>query len=173
MDFDSPFDRTTWQALTVVLTVLGLVATVLLWRSRGAIGGLRMFAVTLLPAAAYLTGAIRMLWEIGDAVVSFAVRLTFSPTVWVGVALAGLAVVLWVVAGYLRGRGGTSSASTARPKRAPAAKERSAVETGRPGTGAKASPAAEGARGSDDGPGDGLDDGIDDIEAILRRHGIE
>lgn len=165
MDFDSPFDRTTWQALTAVLTVLGLVATVLLWRSRGAIAGLRMFAVTLLPAAAYLTGALRMLWEIGDAVVSFAVRLTFSPTVWIGVGMAGLAVVLWVVAGFLRARGtGRSPAVTGeqpkQPKQAKrAGRERPAVEASQSSAGTKADPAA--------------DEGLDDIDAILRRHGIE
>ncbi len=161
--FDSAFDRTTWQALTVLLTVLGLVATVLLWRRRGAVAGLRAFALTLLPAAAYLTGAIRMLWQIGDAVVSFVVRLTFSPMVWTGVALAGLAVVLWVLAGFLSSRrnGRTSVARGEDAARRPVEQKRTAGAAA--GERSGAAPA-----GTDAGT-----DGLDDIEAILRRHGIE
>ena len=62
------FDTFTWQALTVVLTLLGLAGTVAFWRLRGPVAGLRMLAVALLPAAAYLTGTLRLLWEVGAAV---------------------------------------------------------------------------------------------------------
>ncbi|MDP9822884.1 hypothetical protein [Nocardioides massiliensis] len=160
MEFDSAFDRTTWQVLTAVLTAVGLAVTALVWRRRGAVAGLRAFAVTLLPAAAYLTGAIRMLWEIGDAVVSFVTRLTFSPMVWTGVALLGVAVVLWVVAGFLRARGvGTRRAP--RVVEEPRRSRDTAVEGRR-----SAKPAAS-------QTGAAADDGMDDIDAILRRHGIE
>ena len=64
-----------------------------------------MLAVALLPAAAYLTGTLRLLWEIGDAFVTWATRLTFSPTVWIGVMLAGISVALFLTAGMLRRRG--------------------------------------------------------------------
>ena len=141
------FDSVTWQALTLVLTVAGLIGTGLLWRARGPVAGLRMLAVALLPAAAYLTGTLRLLWEVGDAVVSWAVRLAFSPSVWLGVSLAGVSVVLLFVASFLGRRGiGRSGRDKAQlpsgPSRPPARQQPSA------------------------------DEDLDDIEAILKRHGI-
>ena len=62
-------------------------------------------AVLLLPLAAYLTHAVKMLWQIGSAIGSFATSFIFSPQVWSGVALTGLAIVLFVVSGMMRGRG--------------------------------------------------------------------
>ena len=146
-------DYTTWQALGLTLTLLGLVLSVVVWRRRGATAGLRGVAWSLLPLAAALTGTLRLLWRIGDATVDWALRLVFSPVVWVGVALAGVSVVLFVVTGFLRGR---SAPPASRSKaRGEVTAERSAP------------PAAQ-------GPGAApADEGLeDDIEAILRRHGI-
>lgn len=148
-------DTITWQALTVALTLVGLVTTGLVWRRRGAVAGLRMLALSLLPAAAYLTGTLRLVWEIADAVVSWALRLTFSPSVWIGMVLAGVAVTLLVVTSALR-RGG---AGRSHPPRGddgtPALRgepERAAVRrSARPAVG---------------------DEDLDDIEAILKKHGI-
>lgn len=143
------FDSVTWQALTVVLTVLGLVGTVAFWRLRGPVAGLRMLAVSLLPAAAYLTGTLRLLWEVGAAVVRWATRLTFSPLMWLGLGVAATALVLFVVAGALARRG-----VGARPRRAELPRE----ESRRP------------ARTTSSAPGE--DDDMADIEEILKRHGI-
>ena len=143
------FDSVTWQALTVVLTVLGLAGTVAFWRLRGPVAGLRMLAVSLLPAAAYLTGTLRLLWEVGAAVVRWALRLTFSPLMWLGVGVAATALVLFVVAGVLarRGAGG-------RPRRAELPREGSRRPAGTTS------------------PAPAEDDEMADIEAILKRHGI-
>lgn len=145
------FDSVTWQALTLVLTVAGLVGTGLLWRARGPVVGLRMLAVTLLPAAAYLTGTLRLVWEVGDAVVSWAVRLAFSPAVWLGVSLAGVSFVLFVLASFLgrRGIGGRRRADPQLPS----------TRSGQP---VRQTPDAA----------DADDAGLDEIEAILKRHGI-
>jgi len=140
-------DTITWQALTLVLTIAGLVSTGLIWKARGPVSGLRMLAFALLPAAAYLTGTLRLIWEIGDAFVTWATRLAFSPSVWFGVVLAGISVALFLTAGMLRRRGVGTSART-REKALPA-------DASRPP--AKA-------------PQD--DDDMADIEAILKRHGI-
>lgn len=150
------FDSVTWQALTAVLTVAALAAAVLLWRRRGAVAGLRMLAVALLPAAAYLTGTLRVLWEIGDAVVGWATRLVFSPTVWLGIGLAVTAVALFLLAGLL-GR-----------RRRPHAGE----GTRRPHQGSRSVPPA--AAGPETAAADraGEDEDLADIEAILKRHGI-
>jgi hypothetical protein len=136
-------DNATWQALGLTLTVLGLVVSVLLWRRRGAVSGLRAAAWSLLPLAAGLTGTLRLLWEIADSVASWAARLVFSPTVWLGIVLAGVSVVLFVVSGILR-------------RRTPS---RRAVP-GAPAPG-KGTPAVTGG-----------DDDMAEIEALLKKHGI-
>lgn len=146
------FDSSTWQALGITLTVLGLLLSVLLWKRRGAASGVRGVAWALLPAAAGLTGTLRLIWEIGDSIVNWAVRLVFSPVVWAGVALAGLSLVLFAVSAAMRARG----VGTPRPVRSsgsakPLPQERSSRQ---------AKPAVQ-------------DDDMDDIEAILRKHGIQ
>ena len=145
-------DNVTWQALTVILTLTGLVASGLLWRKRGAASGLRMLAIALLPVAAFLTGTLRLLWEIGDAVVSWAVRFAFSPFVWLGIVVAGVSAVLFAVSSGMRRRGlGT--------------KGRPAEQSPPAGPSLPASPSRVAAKPE-------ADDDPDDIEAILRRHGI-
>ena len=94
-----------WLPLCGGLTILGLIISWVVWRRRGAAAGLRWVAMSLLPLAAYLTHAVKMLWQIGSAIGSFATSFIFSPQVWSGVALTGLAIVLFVVSGMMRGRG--------------------------------------------------------------------
>jgi hypothetical protein len=139
-------DDATWQALGLTLTILGTAASVLLWRRRGAATGLRGLGWSLLPLAAALTGTLSLLWRIGEEIASWAVRLVFSPVVWVGVLLAGLSVVLLVVSGALRRRGSGRPASRQDP-----------LPPGRTGPGR---PAVSG------------DDDVADIEALLKKHGI-
>ena len=98
-------DSSTWQALGVTLSVVGLLLSVLLWRRRGPASGLRAVAWSLLPAAAGLTGTLRLAWNLGDEVASWAVRLVFSPVVWAGIVLAGVSVVLFGVSAAMRSRG--------------------------------------------------------------------
>jgi hypothetical protein len=150
-------DTVTWQALTAVLTLAGLAGTVWFWRRRGAVAGLRMLAISLLPAAAYLTGTLRLLWEIGDAIVRWAGGLVFSPTVWLGVALAGTSVLLLLLTGAVRRRRGPEPARSL-PER------RSAPPAG-------PQPANKDKAGAAPPTGDS-DDDMADIEAILKRHGI-
>lgn len=150
------FDSITWQALTVILTLAGLAGTVAFWRLRGPVAGLRMLGVALLPAAAYLTGTLRLLWEVGDAVVSWAVRLTFSPAVWLGVGIAALAVLLFVLAGAL-GRRGAGDGSRQQRQQLPRSKSRPAAKP----------------PGATSGGAAAEDDELADIEAILKRHGIQ
>jgi hypothetical protein len=147
------FDTFTWQALTAVLTLLGLAGSVVFWRLRGPVAGLRVLAVALLPAAAYLTGTLRLLWEVGAAVVRWAVQLTFSPLMWLGVGIAVTSVLLFVLAGVLRRRGVGGSPRRREPL--PASPSRDPAKP----IGTTGKPAAE-------------DDDMADIEAILKRHGI-
>lgn len=145
-------DASTWQALGITLSILGLVVSFLVWRRRGAAAGLRGVAWSLLPAAAGLTGTLKLLWQIGDSVASWAVRLVFSPVVWAGIVLAGVSVVLFGVSAAMRSRG----VGSAKPARGRAA---GSAELPAKRSSAAAGPAAR-------------DDDLDDIEAILRKHGI-
>jgi len=100
----STYDKIAWLPLCGGLTGLGLVLSYFAYRRRGLGSGLRWAAWSLLPIAAYLTGSIEMFWKMGVAVGDFAKGFVFSPRVWSGIALAGLAVVLFVVSGPLRRR---------------------------------------------------------------------
>ena len=149
-------DDVTWGALALALTMLGGFYTWWTYHNRGATPALRALALTLLPAAAWLTGTLRMFTRIVDAVVDWATHLVFSPAVWLGVILGGLSAVLFVVSGILSKRGVGGTARPAPPK-----------ETGSAAP-AKALPKAQAKPAS---PLD--DDGLDDeIAAILKRRGI-
>jgi hypothetical protein len=149
------YSQFAWLPLCGGLTLLGLIASWVVWRRRGAAAGLRWAAWSLLPIAAYLTHAVRMLWQIGSAIGNFATSFIFSPQVWAGVAVTGLAIVLFVVSGTLRGRSRESRADgPARPAATPAGAP--------PGKALK--PAKSKATAADDDLGDVAD--------ILRRHNI-
>ena len=151
----SGFDEVAWFPLCGGLTAVGLVASWLAWRRRGVAAGLRGAAWSLLPLAAYLTGAVKMLWRIGTAVADWVGGFVFSPKVWSGIVLVGLAIVLYMVSGALRrrapSRGRTAGSAATRGEVAPAG--RRAVEPAR-------KPAAA------------PDDDFSEVEEILRRRGI-
>jgi hypothetical protein len=151
-------DSTTWAALALVLTVLGAAYTWVAYRRRGLAAGLRGLAWTLIPVAAWLTGTLKLAANIVNDVLDWAARLVFSPTVWLGVIVAGASAGLWFVSGVLRARGigvREKAVEGGRTKQVPAA------SPGKP-----ASPPKQSAARKDD-----LDD-MEEIEAILKRHGI-
>ena len=149
-------DASTWQALGITLSGLGLLLSVLLWRRRGPASGLRGIAWALLPAAAGLTGTLLLLWQIGDSVVSWALRLVFSPVVWLGLLLAGVSVVLFGVSSVMRTRGIGSKGSAGGSQKAARPDDKQLPPQRSRG---RAEPAVQ-------------DKDMDDIEAILRKHGI-
>ncbi|MEU0570105.1 cellulose synthase [Nonomuraea sp. NPDC005983] len=162
------FNDIAWLPLCIGVTAVGLVFSFLAFRRRGAAAGMRMTAWALLPAAAYLTGALQALWTIGSTAVGFVTSLILSPAVWAGVALAGLSAVLFVVSGVVRGRklakagegGKTGGKRTAAPEAAPGAQQAPAAAQapGRPAVSA--------------GKERKSDDDFSDIEDILKRRGI-
>ncbi|GAA3030122.1 cellulose synthase [Streptosporangium longisporum] len=98
------YDQIAWLPLCAGITGVGLVLSFLTMRRRGAAAGLRVMAWALLPVAAYLTGALPTLWQIGTAIAGFVAGVAFNPMVWAGVGVAGLSVLLFLISGFLRGR---------------------------------------------------------------------
>ena len=98
-------DDTTWTALALILTILGAAYTWFAWRRSGLAAGMRGLAWTLLPVAAWLTGSLKLVTGIVEDIVNWAAKLVFSPVVWLGIVVAGVAVALWVLSGFMRARG--------------------------------------------------------------------
>src|SRR4051794_8115807 len=142
-------DAATWEALGLVLTLLGLVLSVVVWARRGPAAGLRGVGWSLIPLAAGLTGVLRLGWDVADAVVGWAGRLVFSPVVWLGLVVAGASAACFAVSGLLRRRGKTAKKRLSSGDRAALPSKQSSKQT---------SPQP--------------DDDLADIEDILRRHGI-
>ncbi|GLZ15991.1 hypothetical protein Acsp04_62260 [Actinomadura sp. NBRC 104425] len=132
-------------AISLGVTALGLLISWGLYRRRGAASGLRGAAWSLVPLAAAMTG-----------VTGFLADLAFSPAKWAGVAVAGLAVLLYLTSGAMLSRraGGGGRA----------------VERGGGSAGAAAAPkgrAVEKARPAE------VDPEMAEIEQILRNRGIQ
>ena len=154
-------DEAAWGALALTLTLLGGLYTWFAFQRRGLAAGMRGAGLTLLPVAAWLTDVLKLLTRIGDAVGDWAVRLAVSPSLWVGVVLGGVSVVLFVVSGFLANR---NLGTTPRRAEAPKQPKQKAPQRGELPA-APTEPAAP-----------PLDSGVDaemaEIEAILRKRGI-
>ncbi len=173
----STYDKIAWLPLCGGLTGLGLVLSYLALRRRGIGSGLRGAAWSLLPLAAYLTGAIEMFWKMGIAIGNFATGFAFSPRVWSGIAVAGVSALLFVVSGPLRrrrlkrGQDKRAAESGTSPAGAVTASPRTAggqLATRQ----ATAAPAAAPAKARKGKNADDDDDDLGDVADILRRHGI-
>jgi hypothetical protein len=169
-----------WIPLTVGLTVLGLILSYFAYRRRGVRPAMMGAAWSLLPVAAYMTGATEMLWKVGTAIEQFASGFVFSPMKWAGVGVTGLAIALFLAAGgrvrrkasrdarkATRGQsrtaaGGGATSALGAPKAGtevlPTQRQQVPVERPSAKTGGKAA--------AHD------DDDLKDIEDILRKHGI-
>jgi hypothetical protein len=178
-----------WLPLAAGLTVLGLILSYAVWRRSGTRPALRVVAVSLLPIAAYLTGAIEMFWKIGVAIGQFGTGFAFSTTKWVGIGVTGLAIALFLAAGgrqarrAARGRRKAARAGQDDEARVAAADGRRDALAGTPAAPARGLPAnrtpvpvtrkAEApAKASRRAAQDDGDDDLKDIEDILRKRGI-
>ncbi|MEU3167487.1 cellulose synthase [Streptosporangium sp. NPDC006930] len=176
------YEQIAWLPLCAGVTGVGLVLSFLLMRRRGAAAGLRAVAWSLLPVAAYLTGALPTVWRIGTAIGGFLTGLVFNPVVWSGVAVTGLSVLLFLISGFMRGRRLKAAASGTSPASATGAPVRSeAVTSGTPGATAATQPLPKRtpapspvsrAAGSKPAAKPAADDDFSDVEDILKRHGI-
>jgi len=142
-------DQAAWGALTLSLTVLGGIYTWFAFRSRGFVAGLRGVGFTLIPVALLLTDTLQMVTRIGSAVSDWALGLAFSPATWLGIMLAGVSVVCFVVAGFMANRGADDQ---------PAGEKAGRKELGK-AKGQKSDPIL-------------ADPELAEIEALLRKRGI-
>lgn len=178
LDAYAVLDGTTWGAFALVLTALGAVVSWQAWKRRGLAAGLRGLAWTLVPLAAWLTGTLKLAASILDDVSTWALHFVFSPAVWLGVVVAGAAVVLFGVSGLLRRR---SAGGRRRSARRSGGFETGAARLPQPpgqGTAGLPQPSGQVAEGlprrrGRKGSAHSSDiEGMDEIEAILKRHGI-
>jgi len=179
-----------WLPLTAGLTVLGLLLSYVIYRRYGTRPALRAGAVSLLPIAAYLTGATEMLWKIGTAIGQFGTGFAFSTTKWVGIGVTGLAIALFLAAGgrarrkaskeARRAAQGKQDESAVTPgadrhdaltgARTPATRAMATTQTQTPVPATRKSAAAPAKASRKAAPAD--DDDLKDIEDILRKRGI-
>ena len=154
--------------LCIGLALIGVIVAGLAWRrgSRGRV--VQGIGLALAPIALYFTGLLRLVWDGAVAVVSWATSIIFSPTMWFGISLLGLCVVLWVVGGLLTRRSATKSAGSVQ---AAAAGGTPAVGTGRASStktpAKKSGPAPKGKA-----PAPEVDPEMAEIEAILKNRGL-
>jgi hypothetical protein len=173
----STYSQIAWLPLCGGLTGLGLVMSWFVFRRRGFAAGLRGLAWSLLPLAAYLTGAIEMIWKMAAAIGSFATSFVFSPSKWAGLAVAGVAFVAFVVSGLLR-RGRPAKDGKPRDGKPRDGKPKDGRrQADKPADGAaKTAPARKGqaiaARSGTGVAGADDDDDFREIEKILRNRGI-
>jgi hypothetical protein len=153
LDAYATMDATTWGALALVLTALGAALTWVAYQRRGLAAGVRGLAWTLVPLALWLTGTLKLAASIVADVSHWAVHFAFSPVVWVGIIVAGVAVGLFLVSALMRRRG-------------------IGVREGRADRGLETGPAGPPRPAKVTKKRDDDVEGMDEIEAILKKHGI-
>ncbi|MFD0903746.1 hypothetical protein [Actinomadura sediminis] len=138
-------------AISLGVTLLGLVISWGVARRRGAATGVRGAALSLVPVGAALTG-----------VTGFLADLVFDPEKWAGVVVLGLAVVLYMASGAMLARRSGGGRKGGEGK--------SGGKSGGEGGGRRA--AAGKAPKGEVGGAQGADPEMAEIEEILRNRGI-
>lgn len=170
LDAYATMDATTWGALALLLTALGAALTWVAWKRRGLAAAVRGVAWTLVPLALWLTGTLKLAASIVADVSHWAVHLVFSPVVWIGIVLAGVAVGLFLVSAIMRNRG-IGVREGARPSRASRHSAKEADAAGPSRRSARSSLGSPGTAPTRAPKNDDIE-GLDEIEAILKKHGI-
>jgi hypothetical protein len=136
-----------WGALALSLSVVGSIYTWWALRHRGVAAAVRGAGLTLLPIAAWLTGLLQVLGEIGDSLSSWLARLVFSPSTWLGFLIGFVAFVL---IGGARVLGRRTEPEAPAPRRPSAPKSVAPTKSADPL----------------------IDDEMAEIQAILKKRGI-
>ncbi|WP_039832030.1 hypothetical protein [Nocardiopsis valliformis] len=154
--------------LGAALTAVGIVISYFVWRKKGAAYGLRGVAWSLLPLIAGLLLLMDVVMQFVLGVLGILLTMAFKLQSWVGLALAVVMVVLYVVSGFMKSKG-IGVKPGARPQDKAQAK---AQGEGTPAAGA--APAAAGqVKAPQQAKAPAADDDFGDIEALLRKRGID
>jgi hypothetical protein len=148
----------------LIVTIVGLLLSLLVWRKKGIRSGLRGIAWSLLPIAMYLTHAVRLVGNIVASIVRFGGAFVFSPKAWLGVILVGISALLFLISG------GIPLLRWGRKRRA---KSQGKIDASRDRGGhvtATPPPARQQQPGMPPSPGE---DDMSDVQEILRRRGIK
>lgn len=150
-----------WWPFAAGLTVLGILLTIVLWRNKGAGPGLKALGITLLPGAVVLLGLQHVLWTLWTSVVRFVVHFVFAPSAWAGLGMGVVGVLMFIVGGRVQAHHRAVGPPT---------------KAGTGAVGAKPRARSDKQIGSKKAAGPtestGLE-GMEDIEAILRKRGID
>jgi hypothetical protein len=149
--YAGPVDDVSWGALALSLTVLGGIYTWWALRHRGVTKAVRAAGITLLPLAAWMTGLLQVFGDVADSFTRWFTRLVFSPTVWLGVIVFVVAIVLI----------GGANAVSRRVDPKPAKSRRTKGDA----------PATKAVRATSS-PDPLIDDEMAEIQAILKKRGI-
>lgn len=188
------FSSAAMLPLTAGLTLLGLVISFLVARKRGSAAAVRPVAWSLLPIGLYLSGLLKFAWTILDQTISWFANLLFSPAVWAGFIVLGLAVLLWVIGGATAMRARTDAAKAKRGSRDEqvtdqsghpgglhdelaelgiGTKQKLPNQQGSPAKQPEQSKQSKQAKQAQPNAGGSTESGeFDEIEAILKKHGI-
>src|SRR3954454_22926822 len=98
------YDSATWFPICAGLSAVGVVAAFFALRRRGAASALRLLGWAALPMAIYLTGLVRLLWNVGAELGHWIAGFVLNPFVWSGLALFAFTAVALPVAAMLRRR---------------------------------------------------------------------
>ena len=165
------FSQIPWFFLCGGLTALGLIGSWFALRRRGPRAAARWLAWSLLPIALYLLGILQVLWRFGVAIGDFFSGLVFSPKVWSGVVLIGIALVLFVVTGGLRGRSRRKQDKAEQDSQPPATRALGAAPPAAASAGMASRPKAAPVPAKRKGA-TADDEDFGEVAAILKRHGI-
>jgi hypothetical protein len=150
--------------ICLALTAVGLIAAWGRWRRKSPRAGVRMLAWAVLPMAFYLTGLADLAERIGSAFTKFGAAFVFSPKTWLGVVIAGVALLLLLVSGGLP--------KVPRRKGSKAVKQDGSAPEAAPGKSSGPQALTTGTGRTRKQAAADPDDDMADVEAILRRRGI-
>lgn len=156
--------------IVIVAGVILLAVSVLLWVRNRRGRAVQWFGLALLPIGLYLTGVLTLLVDGARELIRWIQQQSGTTVVWIGVGLIVLFVLLWLIGGRVairnlsnravaRNEGGVGNPlidSGPKPRKEKPAKQARAEKQSR---------AEKQAVGSDDG--------MDEIEALLKKRGIE
>lgn len=90
--------------ICIAVTVVFAGIAVLLWLKDRRGAALRSLAVSAAVIGLYLTGLVDLLARASAAVVTWARDLVLDTPVWIGIALLGVTILLWIIGGRLMTR---------------------------------------------------------------------